>query len=355
VVHLILDEHIGVAGLPADLPGLGTMKSRLESFYTSRGFDLWTHAYSHYASSQDAIPSILNGRLVEQAGGFFEGMKTRDLRENRLFDIYQGRGLALSVYQSRYINYCAHPSTGGCFQYNDNAIGSLEGAPLDDWEKAWVIGSHYLGTNAMWRTWGRRAPGRDRLRMKVGPLSTFPSTLERLERDILAARESTAFFAHLHMPHSPYVYDASCRVRPVSEWLQHNSGSYTDRYQRYGDQVECLLSRMDDLLDSLKAAGLLERTTIVLHGDHGSRITRRKPHEQDPVDLLSLHSTLVAIRSPGAAQGRRIDDVRSVTEILWKEVARQEPALQAGAAPAIYRRRAPHERELISMPLPPIW
>jgi hypothetical protein len=354
VVHLILDEHIGLAGLPPGAAGAGALKARLRSFYTERGFDLWTHAYSHYASSQDAIPGILNGRLVARAGGFFEGMKGRRLAENRLFDVYRERGLALAVYRSRYIDFCAWPSTGACFRYDDNAPGSLEGQPLGAWEKAWVIGSQYVSTNALWRAWGRHVPGgEEALRVKVGPLATIPSAIDRLRRDIVSARQSTAFFAHLHMPHSPYVYDAQCRVLPVSEWLEHDRGGYEERWERYGGQVECLMSWLDGLFASLREAGLLDRATIVLHGDHGARITRRPAQDKDPADLLSLHSTFVAIRRAGAAEGRVFDDVRSVTDIVWREVAGLPPQMEESPGPTIYMRRARRERALEPVPLPP--
>src|SRR5690606_15016905 len=41
IVHLILDEHIGVEGLRGDQPEEASMRADLKSFYTGNGFKLF--------------------------------------------------------------------------------------------------------------------------------------------------------------------------------------------------------------------------------------------------------------------------------------------------------------------------
>lgn len=48
VVHIILDEQMGIEGLPRDLPGGASLQDDLKDFYRSRGFTLFGQAFSHY-------------------------------------------------------------------------------------------------------------------------------------------------------------------------------------------------------------------------------------------------------------------------------------------------------------------
>ncbi|HKY31577.1 MAG TPA: hypothetical protein VJV23_03490 [Candidatus Polarisedimenticolia bacterium] len=370
VVHLIVDEHIGLDGLPASLPESAPLREALESFYLSRGFTLHPKAYSHYASSQDAIPGILNDRLVDQAGGFFQGAGRRDLAENLLFDRHLARGRAVRVYQSRYINYCAHPGVQGCYRYNDNTIHSLEGQPYSAAEKAWVVGSEYLATNALYHRWGKKLFGFDTLKVKVGPLGTIPGAFQRLAEDIAAARSSTLFFAHLHMPHSPYVYDRSCRPRPVAEWMLHRDDAETGgdavrgerwraRHQAYAGQIECLNRMLGELFDGMERRGLYDGATILVHGDHGSRITLAPSihagawEAMDGGDKLSLFSTLAAVKPPSSAGGRIDPAMRSVAAVVAEATGgASRPAVEPQDG-IVFLREKPGRRGLKRLLLEP--
>src|SRR5690606_5752666 len=56
LVHLILDEHIGVEGLLGDEPEIAAMRQRLRDFYVGQGFRLFGGAYSEYLHTVNAIP-----------------------------------------------------------------------------------------------------------------------------------------------------------------------------------------------------------------------------------------------------------------------------------------------------------
>jgi len=52
---------------------------------------------------------------------------------------------------------------------------------------------------------------------------------------------------------------------------------YRARYARYGEQVQFLQGQLNYLLSELNARGMLEPMTVVIHGDHGSRILAQRP------------------------------------------------------------------------------
>ncbi len=91
-------------------------------------------------------------------------------------------------------------------------------------------------------------------------------------------------FAHFLMPHYSYVYDPSCNLKQdVSTWHRryitysttgavNTPGSRRERYEAYFDQVRCAYELLAGFFDELKQAGIYDDATIIVHGDHGSRI-----------------------------------------------------------------------------------
>jgi hypothetical protein len=62
------------------------------------------------------------------------------------------------------------------------------------------------------------------------------------------------------------------------------------------------------MLMTIDKAGLLQDATIIIHGDHGSRITLRDPiianrNQATIIDYVDSFSTLFAIRSPELEPG----------------------------------------------------
>ena len=55
IIHLILDEHIGLEGIPIDIPGGAELKARLLTFYRQYGFLTFGGAYSHYFYTENSV------------------------------------------------------------------------------------------------------------------------------------------------------------------------------------------------------------------------------------------------------------------------------------------------------------
>jgi hypothetical protein len=97
------------------------------------------------------------------------------------------------------------------------------------------------------------------------------------------------------------------------------------------------------VLATLADRGLLDPMTVVVHGDHGSRIRRRDAPNIDPSlervthrwdytgppgvrDLLDRFSTLLAIKLPKQRDYTRVERKGSVLRFLLEEVYREEPS-----------------------------
>jgi len=341
LIHLVLDEHIGVEGLPPEIDAARRLRGELLEFYTSRGFRLFGGAYSQYANTENAIANLLN--FAER--GFNHSFVRRgtggrewELSDSAYFSMLQQRGYQLHLYQSTYIDLCHANGVRlrNCLTYPVASLESLQDLPLQAREKARFIVVALLSRSrsllVLNRAYERlvRQPlarrGVDVPSRRLEPPSfgslPVPAVLEQLTADIVAHPRGHAFFAHLMVPHYPYVFDDRCAMRPrAADWLTNHltpsdsfvyntAESRAQRYELYTDQVRCVLSMLDDLLDTLESRGLLEGATVVVNGDHGSRIAAHFPNGINlrggvltDTDYRDTFSTLYAIKAPGVQPG----------------------------------------------------
>jgi hypothetical protein len=341
LIHLVLDEHIGVEGLPPEIPGAVRLRTELIDFYTARGFRLFGGAYSQYANTFNALANLLNFAARDVSHPYLDqGSAERQwsLKEAAYFKMLQQRGYQLHVYQSTYMDLC-HPKglrSQNCTTYPVASLATIQDLSLRPYEKVHFIVNALLtrsnALRALSKVYQRRVRGTfERLGWHVpawmpeppsfGPLPA-PMMLERLTADIVDNPRGHAFFAHLILPHYPYVFDSRCELRPrASDWLTNHiaqtdalvyntADSRAQKYERYADQVRCVLTLLDRLLDTLDSRGLLDNATIIVHGDHGSRISEHFPTGANlhagvltETDYTDSFSTLYAIKAPGVPAG----------------------------------------------------
>jgi hypothetical protein len=156
-------------------------------------------------------------------------------------------------------------------------------------------------------------------RTRTDSLNTL-ADLKVLWSNILSLPHGTVLFAHLSIPHYPYVALSDCSIRPPNRYFLWNYrglfdpppintiASRKERYQQYLEQLGCLYLRLDELFDRMRTAGIYEESIIILHGDHGSRIVLTEPsaenqHALTKQDLVDGFSTLFAMKMPGKSGG----------------------------------------------------
>lgn len=350
VLHLILDEHIGIDGLPQELEESADLARSLTEFYVSRGFRVYTRAYSEYFDTHNSIPNLLNFTSSTVDRHHLVAKKSRPfvLESSAYFQNLSNLGYRLHVYQSDYMDFCSVRlvSYSSCVTYSVHNIGAVAKTSLAPVERAefvfgaFITGSNYL--NQVRRAYGRvrewglshhyALPEWKRSNKRVGPLPVLP-IVEQLTRDLRAATPGNAYFAHLLVPHYPYVLDESCHVRgETDDWLhntvdgalddneQNTAASRMDRYRRYFAQIRCQQTLLDGVFDAMKQAGVWQDATVVIHGDHGSRIVRHLPLARNkarlvPHDFRDAFSTLFAVRIAGG-EGVARPELRSLQQLL---------------------------------------
>jgi hypothetical protein len=335
VVHIVLDEHTGLAGLAglhAGVPGAVEAADSLRRFYTNAGFRIFAGAYSQFFSTETSLAGALNFDATAGAEQFL----TRKhygfaLNENPYLKAYADKGYRIRVYQSDYLDLCRSNdvAVAGCVTYLPDFLARSAIADLPLRERVRLIFGMYYSSIAVIKVarlageqLGILAASRGVILPKlslwhgrVGPIAVAP-TFERLIQDVSRAASSSVFFAHFLMPHYPYVYDQNCGVRtPVTSWRLRQDGKHGNTpesrrrsYAQYFDQVQCVQKRLDSLFSAMKRAGSFDDATIVIHGDHGARIGLTDPaagtvSQLTPADYADAYSTLFVVKAPDTNAG----------------------------------------------------
>jgi arylsulfatase A-like enzyme len=126
--------------------------------------------------------------------------------------------------------------------------------------------------------------------------------LGELTSELSHAQPGNVYFAHLLLPHYPYAYDANCRLLRWRNWEKPFAGrQLSNRQHAYYAQVRCTMSKVRELLAALDRSPASRDNIVIIHGDHGSRITEVEPADSSigkfsDSDMVATYSTLFAVR-----------------------------------------------------------
>ena len=311
VVHIILDGFIGPDGLPPqDLPQ--SFRSEMIEFFRKNNFEIYNRAYSHYNATQDSLTHAFNftndsDTVYGKSTVFHTSLS---VSQNRYFEILHRHGYAINVYQSQSFDFCqAVPdSNDRCLTYTipnfetlrenvSNPVLRFRILATNLFNQSTVI-SMFLNTRMWLLNWGTS--------------NYQPKVIEQIGDDLEASRDGV-FFAHLLLPHAPFVYQHDCQLDYQSEpWERFpRRGMETNtlderiaRYVRYLPQAKCALNEIGRLFDRMRELDIYDDAFIIVHGDHGSRISLHRAsiinqNLLTPEDYRDVFSTLFAIKSPG--------------------------------------------------------
>jgi hypothetical protein len=163
---------------------------------------------------------------------------------------------------------------------------------------------------------------------------------------VTQSRSGDFFFAHLLIPHYPYIYDAGCNERNQADWesaadddpLPPNTmQSRQRRYALYFEQVQCTYEKLGEMFEKWQLAGVFQHATIIIQGDHGSRINLNRPQASSVERMLlsdyaDSFSTLLAVKAPGFEPGYDLRRIAIQDVLPWLAVQAQSKQGQGGSA-----------------------
>jgi hypothetical protein len=317
IVHLVLDSYLGLDGMALGPEHYTRLRADQSAFFTARGFQVYPRAYSRHVKTVNSLPQLFS------YGGAPLATTNRNLQyaiadELPYFTDLDRIGYRTSAVLPTYLDLCVNQPLTHCRKYERSELTSMLGTSLSAVDRATVIGftllqlaglpsrtaeALQLRANDWFGTAGRRPYNR----AKLLPLASL-GQLDRFADELATLKRGEARVIHLLLPHDPYILDAQCRVRPESDWLdEHGPGAPEAREKAYADQVRCMQQRLGRMLDRLNQSAAGREAIVLIHGDHGSRISPIAPFLGGPDlterELLMSHATFFAMRVPGEPGG----------------------------------------------------
>ena len=323
-IHLIVDEFMAPAAFPDDVSGARELRARLYRFFEKFDFVVWDHAFSRHYMSGWSIPDMLNYKLsfTNTADGAedFVGRAT-DLRNAApYFHELSSRGLRVNVFQTQHMDFCGTEYVARCQSLESFNPFSEYLGEMGDLKLIYMLRTLHkaalLIPNSYFVNYLALAANKMPWSDPDVPVwldgYAFPKWFDAITESITKAKGGESFFVHVLVPHAPYVLDEFCNYKgkPESSYELGKRYGYTDRaksakqrvrhYQRYFSQTHCVLNKLEDLMLALEAAGKLDDATIIINGDHGSRISEAfyVEHMNDD-DSVVNYAALFSIKSPG--------------------------------------------------------
>ena len=315
ILHIILDEHGGVGGSRD-----AALQQQLRAFYAARGFRLFERAYSRHFHTVNAIPDVLN---FGHPGDSRNVSETLDIGRTSYLSGLEQAGYRLHFYQSDFADYCRYSRFASCTAYWSPSLDFVAPLAIPAGEKARLMLLKFTalsnllqaitgGVDTLTHLPLTRPLGIPVMAIKERAASSSLGGLAALDRmavDAATARPGDVLFAHILAPHFPYVTRPDCSVVAPSRWqYRRSSRPVAEREAAYKAQVQCVLAKLDKIAAAFRASPGGKSGVIILHGDHGSRITGLDPIEPNagkltPADLMAGYSTLFAVSGPTIAAG----------------------------------------------------
>ena len=332
VVHLVLDELMSLGAMTKDLPNGSATRQSLLNFSEKHSFRIFDAVYSRHFLTSDSLLSLMNGDYLGRTGldgslapPFDAAAKLYYAHDNSYFDDMADRGYRTAVFQARYIDFCANKNVDLCETFDSFDPGGEDLTDVDAptqrvrlWQTLLrAYGQSYtteLLEQVLNRAYGLETRevgviGHDGGRYDV---QRFPEWFDRFTQFAAAVPRGTHVFAHFLVPHAPYLLLENCVVSgkvdngyflsqyPPSERAERRQ----DWYRRYLAQVGCVERKLNDFMMMIGRAENYRDAMIVIHGDHGSRISiSNLLDEQTERDMVDNHATFFAVRSPGVPAG----------------------------------------------------
>lgn len=242
-------------------------------------------------------------------------ISTLRLHRNAWFENMAGDGYSIQVFDNTFVGYCAEENDRIelCETFPATSIKYVEDVALPNLDKIKVMLSAYLELSTVTTTLRKTA------RLPLFLLCPFAmeETLDRVARTVTKGDSGQLIFAHILSQHYSYVYAADCTLKMDSDtWINrylpfrrkneaiNTPESRIERYQAYFAQVWCTQRQLQSFFDRLRAAGRYDEATIIVHSDHGSRISIWNPLQANAErlsdrDIIDNFSVLYAVKRPG--------------------------------------------------------
>lgn len=307
VVHFIIDEQMSPTTLPETIPPQHPILAAAQD-YIARGFQFHSRVASTSSNTQFSITEAFLLKHGKNVASPRDEAFSHRIVDNAYFDLLGAKGYNITAVQSNFLEFCVPSETVSCHTYsrgnNGRAMARFPGSLTDrlalvlyELHSAYTRKNH--DNNVFLYRWIYVALRRYDIyptyqHMFYSRPAVVMNVLDRIEESMASIRPGNAYVYHLLLPHFPYMLDAACNLKPHEEWSAPNrySGDFKlpeDKiYRGYWDQSACVHRRLMAIIDRIKASPTGKEAVIIVHGDHGARVTARKTGNKQPEDVDTI-------------------------------------------------------------------
>jgi len=351
IVHIVLDAFQGPNTIPAQATDAGEV---VREFLLRNGFHIYDGAYSRYRRTIGSLSAGLNFtpeqtdvRLNEKITEKTDSSFAAELIENKSLDqALHKRGTAVIV-QPNFLNTCIAGSENSgktnCITYQINYFPLDQMQELTRFERLTLLFFVTLRESLIYKNFRHYTPflWGDLPETVMSPVSGRVAA-PVVQRELSTLPRHSYFFYHTLATHSPFALNKNCKMRPITAWstddepLTHQSREIA--FSRYGEQVQCVLSELAQIFDTIAKNPNLDKAVVLIHGDHASRLsTQKRESQMTDRDIIDNFSILFAARSPMQSAGSSNDMV--ALDMLLKHYLGDDAKTKlssAGIEPYIY-------------------
>jgi hypothetical protein len=354
VLHIVLDEMMSPGAIDPTLPGGEATRDAIYAFGERHGFRIFDSVYSRYFWSEGAMAAVLNADRLAMRHSDTVATLAAGTTNNQHFSAMTARGYRTVVFQSANLDFCESPDVAMCETFRSFDPASARETLLDDRTRTvhlWdaflrAYEPSYLSAAGRWAL--RRFYGLDQRDLAVLGVADrfdvqgFGPWFERYKAFVTHVPRGTHVFAHFLAPHGPYLLSESCMVGGAYDVGYFLNGRFPNPAEReaarrtyfesYFDQVRCVVSKLDGLMQAIEGAPALADAVVIIHGDHGSRIS--SGHEIDDLsarDFVDNYAAFFATKQRQATPG--IDCTFLSLPEAFRQAVAGEGATPQGAAP----------------------
>lgn len=300
-------------------------------FFAKNGFNFYPNAFvvdddpftnmikSFNNLSEESAQKFIASNVSMDGYWSFKNLNDENiyLNKNQLYDVFKKANYKLSAYKSRGIDMCGRngiEDVDRCVEKFNRPV-SFKGMNISSWEKTELLLVQWFESMGIFNDLSSsytilkavtRPDNMPMIGVKYDGLYVVdsPKTLEIAAKDIVKDKGNHAYFILMDMPSDMFVYNEFCRIKPAAQWLNMESlpwiinKNLVSKRSAYLDQMICMYGKLEQFMDYLKKARVLDKSVIVIQGLNGVNDLKNVTERQFIPDFKNKKLVTMAIRDP---------------------------------------------------------
>ena len=307
----------------------------INGFYAKNKFSVFSNSYNeennsfinmvlavNLFSNDSASNHILDTMMIYKYWKFFNvNDEYIFLKDNQMFDTFRKAGYKISAYKSRGFDLCHKNhvfNVDRCMEKLNRPV-NLYSSNMSSIDRSQVLLIEWISSMKIFKDMSAiyqtlRIFGQPETMPMVGInynnlyVINSVKTFDIVAEDVINDKGAQAYFVYADIPSDMFVYDEFCNLKPREKWVNMENMPWikTDnslaKRNGYLDQTQCLYGKMQEFINKLDNAGLLNKSVIVINGMSSVDDFRKIPYDDFINNFLYDKMSMLAIKSPNNKQ-----------------------------------------------------